>query len=79
MLSLFLSPVTAGGQFRPEMSAPLCQRRISPDVQEADQTGEGQRGHEGGAGQVQVAVRGRQRLAHCGGGEGSAVCVEFTG
>ena len=64
-----LCPVAAGGQFRPEMSAPLCQRGISSDVQEADKAGEGQRGHEGGAGQVQVAVRGRQRLAHRRGGE----------
>lgn len=39
-------------------------------MQEADQAGEGQRGHEGGAGQVQVAVWRRQRLTHCGGGEG---------
>lgn len=62
-------PFTAGGQFRPEVSAPLCQRGISPDVQEADQAGEGQRGHEGGAGQVQVDVRRRQRLTHSGGGE----------
>lgn len=38
-------------------------------MQEADKAGEGQRGHEGGAGQVQVAVRGRQRLAHRRGGE----------
>lgn len=43
-------PVTAGGQFRSQVSAPLCQRGIGPDVQEADQAGEGQRGHEGGAG-----------------------------
>lgn len=62
-------PVAAGGQFRPEVSAPFCQRGISPDVQEADQAGEGQRGHEGGAGQVQVAVRRRKRLSHRGGGE----------
>lgn len=62
-------PVTAGGQLRPEVSAPLCQRGISPDVQEADQAGEGQRRHEGGAGQVQVAVWRCQRLAHRGGGE----------
>ncbi len=64
-----MCPVTAGGQFGSEVSAPLCQRGISADVQEADQTGEGQRGHEGGAGQVQVAVWRRQRLAHRGGGE----------
>lgn len=64
-----LCPVTAGGQFRFEMSAPLCQRGISPDVQEADQAGEGQRGHEGGAGKVQVAVRRCECLAHRGGGE----------
>lgn len=38
-------------------------------MQEADQTGEGQRGHEGGAGQVQVALRRHQRLPHRGGGE----------
>lgn len=69
--SLFsFCPVTAGGLFRPQVSAPLCQRGISPDVQEADQAGEGQRGHEGGAGQVQVTVWRRQRLAHRGGGEG---------
>lgn len=66
---LSFRPVTAGGQFRPEVSAPLCQRGISPDVQEADQAGEGQRGHEGGAGQIQVAVWRRQRLAHRRGGE----------
>lgn len=59
----------AGGQFRPEVSAPLCQRGICADVQETHQVGEGRRGHEGGAGQVQVAVRGCGRHAHRGGGE----------
>lgn len=39
---LCFCPFTAGGQFRPEVSAPLCQRGISSDVQEADQAGEGQ-------------------------------------
>lgn len=63
-------PVTAGGQLRPEVSAPLRQRGISPDVQETDQAGERQRGNERGAGQVQVAVRRCRRLAHRGGGEG---------
>lgn len=53
---LFVCPVTAGGQLRPEVSAPLCQRGIRPDVQEAHQAGEGQRRHEGGAGQIQVVV-----------------------
>lgn len=64
-----LCPVTTGGQLGPEVPAPLCQRGIGADVQETDQAGEGQRGHEGGAGQVPVAVRGRRRLAHRGGGE----------
>lgn len=69
MHSPLSAPVDAGGQFRPEVSAPLCQRGVGSDVQEADQAGERQRGHEGGAGQVQVALRGRQRLADRGGGE----------
>lgn len=65
----FSFPLAPGGQFRPEVSAPLCQRGVSPDVQKADQVGEGQRGHEGRAGQVQIAIWRHQYLTHCGGGE----------
>lgn len=70
LCSLFLCVApAAGGQFRPEVSAPLCQRGIGANVQEAHQAGEGRRGHERGAGQVQVAVWRRGGHAHRGGGE----------